>query len=377
MATAHRRKLLPFVVSTCLAAAGAMATDARAQQPAVGLGTAGSYGVLSGSGVTNTGPSVVNGDLGVSPAAALTGFPPGTINGATHLADAAAAQAQADLTVAYNDAAGRTPASAVTGDLGNQTLAPGVYRSGSSLGLTGTLTLDGQNDSGSVFILQAGSALTTASGSSVALINGAQACNVFWQIGSSATLGTGSVFRGNILALTSVSLNDGVTVDGRVLARNGAVTLINDTISTAQCAAAADGPVDGGGGTDGPTDSGTPTDGGGPDEEIPGAPGSPPSGTRPPELTRSRCVDRSFRASVSGTGIRRVIFAIGGRVLANDRRSPFAVRVRRTGGFWTVVARVSFTDSSPSQTLRLRVRACAARQAGPSRDPVAPPGFAG
>lgn len=379
MRTARPRKYFPLLVGACLSTLAMSATDARAQQSAVGLGTAGSYAVLAGSTVTNTGPTTINGDLGISPGTALTGFPPGTINGATHLADAAAAQAQADLTVAYDDAASRTPASTVTGDLGNQTLAPGVYRSGSSLGLTGTVTLDGQNNADSVFIIQVASALTTASGSSVALINGAQACNVFWQVGSSATLGTTSVFRGNLIALSSISISDGVTVDGRALARNGAVTLINDTISVAQCAAAPDAPTDSGVAPDGASGGGeVPADEEGPpvDEQIPGA---PPSGSNPPQLTRSRCVDRSFRASVSGSGIRRVIFLIGGRVRANDSRSPFGVTIRRTGGFFNVNARVSFLDSSPSRTLRLRVKACAAGRAevGPSRNPVVPPGFAG
>src|SRR3954447_17719966 len=189
MATAT--KLSAVLTTVCVAI---FAAPALAAQPAVGLGTADSYAVLAGSAVTNTGPSVLNGDLGLSPGTAVTGFPPGTVNGATHVADAAALQAQADLTTAYNDAAGRTPAATVTGDLGNQKLAPGVYKSGSSLGLTGTLTLDGENNADAVFIFQAGSSLTTASASSVRLINGAQACNVFWQIGSSATLGTSSVF---------------------------------------------------------------------------------------------------------------------------------------------------------------------------------------
>jgi Ice-binding-like len=137
--------------------------------------------------VTNTGPSTVNGDLGVSPGTAVTGFPPGTVNGNLHAADAVAGQAQLDLTTAYNDAAGRTPPAAVTADLGGQRLTSGVYNSATSLGLTGALTLDAQGDPNAVFVFQAGSTLTTASGSHVNLVNGAQACNVFWQIGSSAT----------------------------------------------------------------------------------------------------------------------------------------------------------------------------------------------
>jgi hypothetical protein len=156
--------------------------------------------------------------------------------GTIHAADAVAAQAQVDLTAAYNDAAGRTPATALPGDIGGMTLTPGVYNASSSLGITGTVTLDGQGDPNAVFIIQVGSALTTASGSVVNLINGAQACNVFWQVGSSATLGTGSTFNGNILALTSITATTGANVNGRLLARNGAVTLDTNVVSRADCA---------------------------------------------------------------------------------------------------------------------------------------------
>jgi Ice-binding-like len=211
-------------------------SSARAATAPVNLGTAGNFAVLGGQTVTNTGPSVITGDLGVSPGSAVTGFPPGTVFGTIHAADAAAAQAQVDLTAAYNDAAGRTPATALPGDIGGLTLTPGVYNASSSLGITGTVTLDGQGDPNAVFIIQVGSALTTASGSVVNLINGAQACNVFWQVGSSATLGTGSTFSGNILALTSITATTGANVNGRLLARNGAVTLDTNVVSRADCA---------------------------------------------------------------------------------------------------------------------------------------------
>lgn len=226
--------VLVFAVIALVGAGGAEAAPA-----AVGLGTADSFAVLGGSTVTNTGPSVISGDLGVSPGTAVTGFPPGTVtNGTIHAADAVAAQAQADTTIAYDDAAGRSPTATITADLGGQTLVPGVYR-GSSLGLTGTLTLDAQGDQGAVFIFQAASTLITASGSRVALINGAQACNVFWQVGSSATLGTNSVFVGTILALTSVTADTGTSAAGRLLARNGAITLDSNTVTRSTCAAAA------------------------------------------------------------------------------------------------------------------------------------------
>jgi hypothetical protein len=187
--------------------------------------------------VTNTGASVLNGDLGLSPGTAVTGFPPGLVHGTTHVADAAALQAQSDLTTGYNVAAAEQPPQPVTGDLGGQTLTRGVYNSATSLGLTGALTLDGQGDPSSVWVFQAGSTLTTASASQVNLINGASPCNVYWQIGSSATLGTGSTFQGSILALQSISVTTNVTVQGRVLARNGAVTLDTDMITRPNCAA--------------------------------------------------------------------------------------------------------------------------------------------
>jgi serine protease AprX len=202
----------------------------------LGLGTAESFAVLAGSTVTNVGPSTIEGNLGLSPGTPVTGVGPGTTTGTTFAADAIALKAQADLAIAYNDAAARTPARLVPADLGSRTLTPGVYENASSLGLTGTLTLDAQGDPNAVFVLRAGSTLTTAAVSEVKLVNAAQACNVFWKVGSSATLGTGSVLVGNILAQTSISMSAGVTLDGRALARNGAVTLIDDTITAAHCA---------------------------------------------------------------------------------------------------------------------------------------------
>jgi hypothetical protein len=210
---------------------------ASAAQSSVGLGTATPFAVLAGTTVTNTGPSVISGDLGVSPGDAVTGFPPGQVNNGTqHKGDAVALKAQTDLTAGYNDAAGRTPATTVSADLGGQTLAPGVYKSASALSLTGTVTLDGQGDPSAVFIFQAGSTLVTASSSSVKLIGGVQACNVFWQVGSSATLGTETTFVGSILALTSVSAQTGATVAGRLLARNGQVSLDKNKITRPTCA---------------------------------------------------------------------------------------------------------------------------------------------
>lgn len=206
--------------------------------PTVPLSTSANFSVLAGQTVTNSGNSVLNLDVGVNPGSAITGFPPGLVNapGAMEIANAIALQAQSDLTIAYDNAAGR-PLDGTLTSVSGATVIGGVYAitAKGPLDLTGTLILDGQNDPNSVFIFQTDSTLTTASGSSVSLINGAQECNVFWQIGSSATLGSGSLFVGNILALTSISLADSVTVHGRALARNGSVTLLNDTFTAPLC----------------------------------------------------------------------------------------------------------------------------------------------
>ncbi len=205
----------------------------------VGLGTAAPFAVLAGTpAITNTGPSTITGNVGIAPALAVTGFPPGNVVGATHMGDAIAIKAQSDLTTAYTDAAGRS-VTATHGTLGGLTLIGGVYTAGgATLDLTGTLTLDGQNDPNSVWIFQATSDLVTASSSTVNLVNGASACNVFWQVTSSATLGSGSTFVGTIMALTSITMASGVSLDGRALARNGEVTLINDTIDSRACSGA-------------------------------------------------------------------------------------------------------------------------------------------
>lgn len=200
----------------------------------VDLGSAGTFAVLAGSTVTSTGATTVNGDLGVSPGTAVNGFPPGTVNGTQHVGDPIAAQAQLDLTTAYNDAAGRTvDAVTIAGNIGGQTLPPGLYKSTSSVAISsGDLTLDAQGDENAVFIFQVASTLTTTAGRQVILSGGAQASNIFWQIGSSATLGTTTVFKGTIMAAEAITLTTGATLDGRALARTAAVTLDANIITT-------------------------------------------------------------------------------------------------------------------------------------------------
>jgi type VI secretion system secreted protein VgrG len=234
-----RRLILQISGLVASATLLAMAIPASAQL----LGTAGSYAALGGSTVTNTGSTVLTGNLGVSPGLAITGFSaidggPGLFTGAVNLGNAAALQAKADLTTAYLTLQGLSYTADLTGqDLGGMNLTPGVYHFSSSAQLTGLLTLNTQGDPNALFVFQIGSTLTTASNSRVNITNlGLNATcgtnsGLFWQIGSSATIGTGSVFAGNILALTSVTLNTGASIDyGRALARNGAVTLDSNRI---------------------------------------------------------------------------------------------------------------------------------------------------
>jgi hypothetical protein len=215
-----------------LCAAGPASAGTAAATAPVPLGTAAQFAVLGASTVTNTGPTVLNGDLGLSPGTAITGFPPGHVNGTVYAADSVAQKAQSDLTIAYNNAAGRPATATIPTELGGTTVTPGVYNSAAgTFGITGTLTLNAQGNPNAVFIFQAASTLTTASASAVKLANGAKAANVFWQVGSSATLGTYSSFKGNIMALASITVTTGVAVTGRALARTAAVTLDTDTIS--------------------------------------------------------------------------------------------------------------------------------------------------
>jgi hypothetical protein len=270
-----RRSTLRFTSTLAAGGAGVLAlllatsgSPAYAAEAPVPLGTAGSFAVLAGSTVTNTGPSVLNGgSLGLAPGTSVTGFPPGTITPphTRYVANGVADSAKGDLVTAYNNAAGRSMTGQVSAPLGGgQTLTAGVYKADSSMALNGSLTLSGNADD--VFIFQAGTTLITGSNASVNLTGEVSACNVFWQVGTSATLGTDTTFAGTIMAMASVSLNTRATVTGRVLARNGAVTLQNNVINAPDCGQA-DLPAP----TDEPTD--TPTD------EPSDTPGDTPSDT--------------------------------------------------------------------------------------------------
>jgi LPXTG-site transpeptidase (sortase) family protein len=231
----HSKKIIFASLAAVALVGGSLVTMASAASPAnVNLGSAVNFAILAGSGVTNTGSSLVSGDLGLSPGTSFTGFPPGTVVGTQHITDPIAAQAQLDLSTAFGQAAGSGPTIPVASDLGGKTLSPGVYKDNgapNSLSITGTLTLDGGGDANAVFIFQAASTLVTATDSVVKLINGAQADNVFWQLGTSATLGATSIFKGNILAHVTIAVNNAANIEGRLLAQIGQVTLINDVIS--------------------------------------------------------------------------------------------------------------------------------------------------
>jgi hypothetical protein len=337
------------IASVALIASLALAGSSPAAT-SVGLGTANSFAILAGAGVTNTGPSVINGDLGTSPNPAVTGFggaPNGTVNGATHQADALAGEAQADLTTAYDDAAGQGPVNTLATELGGQTLTPGVYNSESgTFGITGTLTLNGQGNPDAVFIFKTASTLITASASQVLMINGAQPCHLFWQIGSSATLGTDSAFAGNILALESIQLGSGVTVLGRLLARNASVTLINDTVTRADCAVSGTGGGGGGGGEPGGGGGGGEPGGGkgggggngggskgGPNVQITGVPiqgrgsGGPPGRPAP-------CTESGFRAKFrihSEVGMRKVSVYLDSKLIKQSTAKRFSVWISVVG----------------------------------------------
>ena len=209
-----------------------LVTATAVTAPVIPLGAAASSGILAGTQVTCVTGGVIEADVGVSPGNTVTGFPPCIQTGVRNLGNATAATAQLALTTAYNNLAGMVcpPANAIVANLGGTTLAAGVYCTAIGISVSGTLTLNGGGDPNAVFVFQAGSSLTTAG--NVVLINGAQAKNVFWQVGSSATIGTGSQWQGNILALSSITLVDSATLLGRALARNGGVSLTsNNTIT--------------------------------------------------------------------------------------------------------------------------------------------------
>jgi uncharacterized repeat protein (TIGR01451 family)/LPXTG-motif cell wall-anchored protein len=243
MKTIKKVRYLSLLLTLLLVVMMAVSTVSMAAQaqPTVNLGTTSSFAVLAGSAITNTGTTTINGDaggdVGLYPGTAFDGKTSVTVSGAVHLADDAAMKAKDDLVTAYNDAAGRVPVTTIPTELGGSTLTPGTYASADgTFQITGTLTLDAQGDPEGVFVFKTASTLITASSSNVNLINSARYCRTFWQVGSSATLGTNSHFVGHIFALASITATTGATVQGQLLARNGAVTLDTNTITNGICA---------------------------------------------------------------------------------------------------------------------------------------------
>jgi Ice-binding-like len=352
------------------------AVPAAAQASQVDLATAGPFVVLGGATVTNGGPSVLNGDLGVAPGTALPGFGVAVVNGARHANDGVAKQAQLDLTTAYNVAAGQpvAPANNLTGtNLGSRTLTAGAYRFTSSAQLTGALTLDAQGDPNAQFVFEIASALTTAPASSVVLINGASPCNVYWQVGSSATLDTTTAFQGNLMALTSISLNNGASVIGRLLARNGQISLLNNVLNRGGCSTGVASTPSGTGTRTGTTGAAPP----GSRSTLPTRNGTAPPRCNPPTRTpgsatpgapNRSCAD-GFRARVRGHLIKSVVFSLDGRRLVTRLTAPFQVYVRAAPGRHHVSARVTFKDATRAKTLTLPYRACAAAVRHPRHGP--------
>jgi len=352
------------------------AVPAAAHAATVNLATVTPFVVLGGQSVTNTGPSVLYGELGVAPGTALSGFaPPGVVNGATHNNDAVAGTAQDDLTTAYNVAAGEPvlPGDDLSGqDLGGMTLTAGAYDYTSSAQLTGTLTLDAENVPSAQFVIKVGSQLTTGSSSRVQMTRGANPCNVFWKV-DSATLGGSTAFQGNLMALTSITLVNGATVIGRVLARNGSVTLDNNVIDGRLCGSRSTVPLPSGGTPTG----GSPTSGAG--SPTPVSQTTPVALTRngtatfrrvrrTPRLGRPSCTE-GFRATVRGKMIKRVVFSLDGKRIRSTTRSPFSVYVRALPGRHKVKARVTFKDATRAKTRTLDYRACAAVALQPRSGP--------
>ena len=374
-----------FAGAVLAVALALVAAPAAVQAAPVDLATAKPFVVLGGTTVTNEGTSVLNGDLGVSPGTALTGFDVAVVNGATHENDAVAAQAQSDLTTAYNVAAEPViPTDDLSDtDLGERTLTAGTYRYSAGALMTGALTLDAENDPDAQFVFQIGSDLTTESGSSVLLINGASPCNVYWQVGSSATLGTTTTFVGNLMALTSISLNNAATVEGRVLARNGQVSLFNNVLGLPACATDSDSDSTPPSSPEPPNGPGTVSPGS-PGATAPASPAVRRAGLRRGNAGRAnrsrngRAVVRraareactaGFRAAVRGRMIERVVFRLDGKRIANRTSSPYAVSVRATPGAHRVHVRITFRDATRAKTVTLPYRACASALLNPRHGP--------
>jgi len=402
MSNRLRPRRVRRAVVTIAAVLAVGVVPAAAQAAPVDLATVGPFVVLGGSTVTNTGPSVLNGGLGVAPGTSLTGFAaPAVVTGATHENDAVASQAQADLTNAFGVAGGQAvpPGNELTGqDLGGLTLTAGAYGYSSSAQLTGQLTLDAQGDPNAEFVFIVGSTLTTASASSVLLTNGASPCNVYWRIGSSATLGTGTQFKGNLMALTDISLNDAVHVEGRVLARNGQVSLINDVLDNSKCSKSTETPTTPTetattpttptgtpvtpGGTTSPgsttptpvSPAGTATPVSSPTKAAPAVPGGPgnkkdrsaPTRGGSSTVTHGPQGPNGTPVTVTGKKIGKVVVRVDNKTVETSRAPSLKMNVNGTPGTHTVTIHVTYKDKTAGKTTTFRIHV-------PSPAPLQPP----
>lgn len=359
---------------TVVAIAAALAlgiVPAAAKASEVNLGTASPFVVLGGSGVTNTGPSVLNGDLGVTPGTSLTGFNEAVVNGAIHNNDAVAEGAQSDFNTAFGVAGGQPISEDLTGkDLGGLSLTPGVYGYSSSALLTGQLTLNAQGNPKAQFVFVIGSALTTESASSVKLINGASPCNVYWRVGSSATLGTTTDFQGNLMALSDITVNNGVHVEGRVLAREGQITLDNDVLDNSQCATGST-PTE----TETTTPSGTtppvtpvttPAGGGSGTTTTPKTPKTPvtekglgPKSHKPARngsasVTHSAQGPNGTTVIVNGHAIKKIVVSVDNTPIKSSSGQSLRTNVNGAPGTHRVRVHITYKDHTPSKTTTFR-----------------------
>jgi hypothetical protein len=364
-----------------LAVGCAFAAPAQAAPAPVDLGTAAPFSVLTALTVTNTGATTMWGDLGLSPGTSVTGAP--GVGGASHINDAVALNAKNALTNAYVVTAARPASGSAGSQHAGQTFKAGIHKATSTLNLStnDTVTLDGENDPDGVFIFQVGSSLTMMSGSRVALVNGANPCNVFWQVGAETSIGTGSNFVGTLMTGTEVTDDGGSTIDGRLMSNTDAVNLNNTTIIRSPCLTGGTGGTGGSGGSGGTGGTGgsTPTSGAG-NQAPPGSRSATPTraGTarlrRPPRITRSRrpgppCTD-GFTATVTGRMIRRVVFSLDGKRIGTRNRPAWRQFVKASAGRKHVIsARVGFKDATHSKTLKFRYRACAAQVLRPRQGP--------
>ena len=318
------------------------AGSAQAANPPVKLGSDASFSVLAGSTVTNTGPTTMFGDLGLDPGSSVTGAP--HVLGQMHIDDGVAIQAKSDLVTGFNDAAGRPSTQLASADLSGQSFTPGVYNAPSSLLFSaGGMTLNAQGNPNAVFIFKVGSSITTGSATAILLINGAQACNVFWQVGASVTLGTNSTFAGTVMAQTTITAQTGAKLDGRLLARSGAVNLDTNTITTSACSTST-----GTGGTTGGT--------GGTTGGTGGTTGGTGGTTTPTPV-----------GSVNKTNKQKLAAQRRARRLAAQRRTERLTKQRRAQ---------RLAKLRRAERLRL-IRARAHRQHSPARPPSGSGGFTG